>query len=113
MTVAVDPRIGSELAGYRVEALLGRGGMSDVYLAQDLRLKRSVALKLLAPDLARDERFRERVLRSRSYASLDHANVIPVFERVRGRRGALHRHALCGGQRSQERAGRGEGPPGA
>ena len=81
MTVAVDPRIGSELAGYRIEALLGRGGMSDVYLAQDLRLKRRVALKLLAPDLARDERFRERFLReSELAASLDHANVIPIFE---------------------------------
>ena len=55
--------------------------MSDVYLAQDLRLKRRVALKLLAPDLAKDERFRERFLReSELAASLDHANVIPVFE---------------------------------
>jgi YVTN family beta-propeller protein len=55
--------------------------MSVVYLAQDLRLDRKVALKLLAPELAEDERFRERFLReSRLAASLDHPNVIPIYE---------------------------------
>ena len=54
MSVAADPRIGTELAGYRIEALLGRGGMGVVYLAEQLRLKRRVALKLLAPELAAD-----------------------------------------------------------
>ena len=79
--MSADPRIGSELAGYRIERLLGRGGMSVVYLAEDLRLGRKVALKLLAPELAEDERFRERFLReSRLAASLDHANVIPIYE---------------------------------
>ena len=47
--LTVDPRIGTELAGYRIEALLGRGGMSVVYRAKDLALERRVALKLLAP----------------------------------------------------------------
>jgi serine/threonine protein kinase len=46
--VSDDPRVGTELAGYRIESLLGWGGMSVVYLAEDLRLKRRVALKLLA-----------------------------------------------------------------
>jgi serine/threonine protein kinase len=38
--VSDDPRVGTELAGYRIESLLGWGGMSVVYLAEDLRLKR-------------------------------------------------------------------------
>lgn len=55
--------------------------MSDVYLATDLRLKRKVALKLLAPDLTKDEKFRERFLReSELAASIDHPNVIPIYE---------------------------------
>ena len=81
MSLTADPRIGSELAGYRIERLLGRGGMSVVYLATDTRLDRRVALKLLAPELAADERFRERFLgESKLAASLDHPNVIPVYE---------------------------------
>ena len=81
MSVHTDPRLGTELAGYRIERLLGRGGMSVVYLAEDTRLGRKVALKLLAPELAEDERFRERFLReSRLAASIDHSNVIPIYE---------------------------------
>jgi serine/threonine-protein kinase len=81
MAVTADPRIGSVLAGYRIEALLGRGGMGIVYLAQDLSLERKVALKLLAPELSADEAFRERFLReSRLAASIDHPNVIPIHE---------------------------------
>ena len=72
---------GEQLAGYRVEALLGRGGMGVVYLAEDLRLKRRVALKLLAPELAENGEFRERFLReSELAASLDHPNVVPIYE---------------------------------
>jgi YVTN family beta-propeller protein len=72
---------GAELAGYRIEALLGRGGMGVVYLAEQLRLKRRVALKLLAPELAADQRFRERFLReSELAASLDHPNVVPIYD---------------------------------
>ena len=81
LSVSADPRIGSELAGYRIEALLGRGGMSVVYRAEDSRLKRKVALKLLAAELSEDERFRERFLReSELAASLDHPNVVPIYE---------------------------------
>lgn len=80
-SVSADPRIGSEIAGYRVERLLGRGGMSVVYLAEQVALKRQVALKLIAPELAKDGRFRERFLReSELAASLDHPNVIPIFD---------------------------------
>ncbi len=81
MSLSVDPRIGSELLGYRIEALIGQGGMSVVYLAEDLRLRRRVALKLLAPALAEDEAFRERFLEeSQLAASLDHPNVVPIYE---------------------------------
>jgi len=81
VSLFVDSRIGSELLGYRIEALLGRGGMSVVYRAEDLRLKRKVALKLLAPELAADERFRERFLReSELAASLDHPSIVPIYE---------------------------------
>ena len=77
----VDSRLGTEVAGYRVEQLLGRGGMSSVYLAEHLRLHRKVALKILAPELAHDERFRERFLReSQLAASLDHPNIVPIYD---------------------------------
>ena len=72
---------GSEVGGYRIERLLGRGGMGAVYLAEHVRLKRKVALKLLASELAEDQRFRDRFLReSQVAASLDDPNVIPIYE---------------------------------
>jgi serine/threonine-protein kinase len=79
--VSTDPRIGSELLGYRVEALVGRGGMGVVYRAYDRRLKRKVALKLVAPELSEDVRFRERFLaETELVASLEHPNVVPVYD---------------------------------
>ncbi len=81
MQVRDDPQVGTELAGYRIDSLLGRGGMSVVYLAEDLRLKRKVALKLLAAGLAEDESFRDRFLReSELAASIDHPNIVPIYE---------------------------------
>jgi serine/threonine protein kinase len=74
-------RTGTTFAGYRVESLVGRGGMGVVYRATDLSLERPLALKLIAPELAEDERFRARFLREpRLAASLDHPNVIPIYE---------------------------------
>src|SRR5262249_28154329 len=81
VAVSTDARINTELAGYRLEALLGRGGASVVYRAEDLRLRRKVALKLLTPELAEDRQFRERFLReSELAASLDHPNIVPVYD---------------------------------
>jgi DNA-binding beta-propeller fold protein YncE len=79
MKAAFNP--GTIFAGYRVDSLVGRGGMGVVYRATDLSLQRPVALKLIAPELAEDERFRVRFLReSRLAASLDHPSVVPIHE---------------------------------
>jgi streptogramin lyase len=76
-----DLLIGSTVAGYRLEALIARGGMGVVYRATHLGLERSVALKVIARELADREGFRERFLReSRLAASLDHPAVVPVFD---------------------------------
>ena len=75
------PAVGSQIGSYRVDALLGRGGMGVVYRAEDLRLGRKVALKLLVGSLADDPTYRERFLReSRLAASIEHAGIVPVFE---------------------------------
>ena len=72
---------GTTVAGYRIEALIGRGGMGAVYRAEEEGLGRKVALKVIAPELAQDERFRERFLReSRIAASLDHPHVVPIYQ---------------------------------
>jgi predicted Ser/Thr protein kinase len=74
-------RIGTTVAGYRLERLLGRGGMSVVYLAEHQRLGRKVALKLLSPALSEDESFRERFEReSRRAAEIDHPNIVPIYD---------------------------------
>ena len=74
-------RIGTTIAGYRVESLLSRGGMGEVYLAEQDAPKRKVALKLLSPELSSDAGFRERFAReSEAAASIDHPNVIPIHQ---------------------------------
>ncbi|MET0810180.1 MAG: protein kinase [Thermoleophilaceae bacterium] len=79
MKAAFTP--GTTFASYRVESLLGRGGMGVVYLAHDPSLERPVALKLIAPELVQNPDIRQRFLREpRLAASLDHPNVIPIYE---------------------------------
>jgi serine/threonine-protein kinase len=76
-----DPAIGSTLAGYRLDALIARGGMGVVYRATQLALERPVALKVIARHLADDESFRERFLgESQLAARLDHPAVVPVYD---------------------------------
>jgi hypothetical protein len=75
------PRVGMDFAGYQVQGIIGRGGMSVVYQAEHPRLARVVALKVLALELAEDDRFRERFVReSRLAASLDHPNIVPIYD---------------------------------
>jgi streptogramin lyase len=72
---------GTVFAGYRIEGFVGRGGMGVVYRATQLALDRPVALKLVAPELAEDDEFRERFKREcRLAASIDHPNVITIHE---------------------------------
>jgi serine/threonine-protein kinase len=79
--MAASTRIGTEVAGFRIESVLGRGGMSVVYVAEQLRLGRKVALKVLTTELAWDEQFRERFVReSHIAAAIDHPNIIPIYD---------------------------------
>jgi len=72
---------GSQIAGYKIEQQIGRGGMAVVYRASDGRLNRSVALKILAPEFASDTSFRQRFIREmRAAAAVDHPNIVPVFD---------------------------------
>jgi predicted Ser/Thr protein kinase len=71
---------GQMIGPYRVERELGRGGMGIVYLAEDTRLSRKVAVKLLAPGAVRDERRRERMRQeARAAARLSHQGIATVF----------------------------------
>ena len=72
---------GSRIAGYLIEEQIGRGGMAVVYRASDARLNRSVALKILAPELTGDAAFRQRFMREmRAAAAVDHPHIVPVFD---------------------------------
>jgi serine/threonine protein kinase len=70
-----------EAAGYRIEAVIGRGGVGTVYRAVQLTLQRDVALKLLTAEQSADSSFRQMFLdESILAASLDHPNIVPVYD---------------------------------
>jgi Tol biopolymer transport system component/tRNA A-37 threonylcarbamoyl transferase component Bud32 len=72
---------GCYLASYRIEALLGRGGMGVVYLAQDEKLRRRVAIKVLAPGMFRDDEARRHFLKeARVLAQLSHPNILTIHD---------------------------------
>ena len=74
-------RPADEISHYRIVSPLGAGGMGEVYLAQDRTLERSVALKILPPDLVRNEdRVRRFVLEAKSASSLSHPNIVTIYE---------------------------------
>jgi serine/threonine protein kinase len=69
------------IGAFRVEGLLGKGGMASVYRAVQTRLDRPVALKVLNPALATDEKLAERFqIEGINAARLDHANIVPIYE---------------------------------
>lgn len=71
---------GDVVGGYRIEAIAGAGGMGVVYRARDPELARTVALKLIAPEWAREPRVREMfVSESLAAAGLEHPHVLPVY----------------------------------
>jgi serine/threonine protein kinase len=72
---------GEQLGNYRLESVLGRGGMGIVYLAEQVSLGRAVAVKVIAPELSQDALSRDRFKQeARLAASLDHPHVLPVYE---------------------------------
>jgi len=72
--------VGETLAGYRIDGVLGRGGMGIVYRAYDPRLGRQVALKVIAPHLAEDPAFRLRFAsEAQAAAGLQHPNIVTVY----------------------------------
>src|SRR5579863_1562659 len=79
--MAEIPLVGEEFAGYRLLSVLGRGGMSIVFRAENPRLGNVIALKVLDPELANNDVFRSRFLEeSRIAASMNHPNVIPIHD---------------------------------
>ena len=76
-----DPRLGQQVGSYEIVSLLGAGGMGEVYLAQDTRLGRKVALKFLPDFLQQDDTARRRFLQeAKLAAALDHPYICKVYE---------------------------------
>src|SRR5262247_2233447 len=72
---------GQRIGHYQILSRLGAGGMGEVYLAEDLKLARKVAIKFLPPALIADEQARKRLLReARAAAALDHPNICTIYE---------------------------------
>jgi outer membrane protein assembly factor BamB/predicted Ser/Thr protein kinase len=75
-----DERIGTEVAGYRIESVLGQGGMGTVYVAEQSSPTRKVVLKLLRPELSTDHAFRRRFIHeSEAAATTEHPNIVPIY----------------------------------
>src|SRR6185295_3910987 len=72
---------GDGVSHYRIVSALGSGGMGEVYLAQDLTLERSVALKVLPAQVVRnEERLRRFVIEAKAASSLNHPSIVTIYE---------------------------------
>lgn len=81
MTAPVDPLIGSQCGGYRIESFIGAGGMGRVYQARHELLGREAALKVLATRLGSDEDYINRFIReAKLAASLHHPHLVEVYD---------------------------------
>jgi serine/threonine protein kinase len=70
-----------EIPGYTIKRTLGKGGMATVYLAEQTKFERDVALKVMAPALSADAGFRERFLReAKIVAKISHPNIVAVYD---------------------------------
>jgi serine/threonine protein kinase len=107
--------IGKRIAGYRIEGVLGQGGMGTVYEATQLSLKRTVALKVISREISVDEDFRARFRREGELqAKLDHPNIVTIYEAgdlpdgmfiaMRLVRGPTMKELIRGGEMTAERA---------
>jgi len=104
--------IGETVCHYRILEKLGSGGMGVVYRAEDTRLKRTVALKFLSPELTRDERAKRRFVTEAQAASrLDHPNIITIHEIEETKDGQLFLVLSCyEGETVEERLEKGPMP---
>src|SRR5688500_20380998 len=91
MTPSLHERVVAAIGQhYELEGEIGRGGMSVVYRARDLRLNRPVAIKVLPPELAHDPAIRARFTReAQMSAQLSHAHIVPIYA-VGGRDGLAY-----------------------
>src|SRR4051812_4186981 len=89
---AKDPMLGSMIAGkYRIDAVLGRGGMGAVYRATHLMLNKTVAVKTIKPDLIESAEMVQRFQReARAATSLEHPNIVAVYDLGQADDGALY-----------------------
>jgi predicted Ser/Thr protein kinase len=100
---------GTSVAGYEVDSVLGQGGMAVVYRATQRSLKRTVALKLLAPELTGDTEFRERFEREgQLQAGIDHLHIVPIYEAGQSEHGLFLAMRLIAGPTLKELIQKGE-----
>src|SRR2546428_2429686 len=79
--MSISLQSGSTISHYRVISPLGAGGMGEVYVAQDLTLERAVALKILPPELTKnEERVRRFIQEAKSASSLSHPHIVTIYE---------------------------------